>query len=146
MSADGSGDEHIVVSGIPNYTFVEPIGADLNDAGLRGLDEDEAKQQQDPEEPSRSKFDESGMAEENRELDEEEEEEEEEERKSESDEEPKEWEYWVQCEIDKCQRWRKLPTPWGANETFKCERINVRCAQFCDACKSLRCSSSCTPE
>ena len=146
MSADGSGDEHIVVSGIPNYTFVEPVGADLNDADLRGLDEAEAKQT-DPEEPSQSKVKESEMGEEHLQKLEEEEEEAEEECKNESEEESEgEQEYWVQCEIDKCQKWRKLPTPWGPEEDFTCAHIQVRCAQQCDACKGLRCLSSCTPE
>ena len=53
-------------------------------------------------------------------------------------------EYWVQCE--KCQKWRKLPTPWGPHEDFGCDRILVRCAQPCDVCKTSRCSLSCSPE
>jgi len=145
MSADGSGDERIVVSGVPNYIFTQPVDAELNDAHLRGLDEAEAKQR-DPEEPPRSKFNESQVGEELRELEEEEEEEEEEESKSESDDEEREREYWVQCEIAKCQKWRKLPTPWGPEEDFICDNINIRCAKPCDNCKSSRCLSTCMPE
>ena len=145
MSADGSGDEKIVVSGIPNYTFVQPVDVELDD--VVGLDEADAKRA-DPEEPPQSKFEENAVGEDLKELEEEEEEDEEDEedQESKSDSEQGEPVYWVQCEIEKCQKWRKIPTAWSPNEDFICELIRVRCAQQCDACKGLRCSSECVPE
>jgi hypothetical protein len=115
-------DSAISITGVEKYQIeeVEPEGEAENQ--LQGLDEAEANLG-DSEEPDRD-------------------EEEEEEKKEE--EEKSELEYWVQCE--KCQKWRKLPTPWGPDEDFDCDRILVRCAQPCDVCKTSRCSLLCSPD
>jgi hypothetical protein len=139
MTVDGSGDDAIVVSGVSNYSFAEPVIA-VDEQPFRGIDEAEAKQA-DSEEPPRSnreleKKDDDDDDDDDDEEEEEREEEEEEEKHDSDGEEP---EYFVQCDIDKCQKWRKIPTAWGADQEFTCEKILKRCGQPCDSCHKPRC-------
>lgn len=139
MSIDGSGDDAIVVSGVPNYSFAEPVVA-VDEQPFQGIDEAEAKQA-DSEEPPTSKREiekkeEDVKDDEDDEDDEDEDEDDEEQHESGGEEEP---EYWVQCDLDKCQKWRKLPTPWGVEQEFTCESILRRCGQSCDSCHMPRC-------
>jgi hypothetical protein len=117
---------------VRNYSFAEPVVA-VDEQPFQGIDEAEAKQA-DSEEPPTFKRE----IEKKDEEDEEDEEDEDEEEKYESggEEEP---EYWVQCDLDKCQKWRKLPTAWGVDQEFTCETILRRCGQPCDSCRMPRC-------